>query len=77
MSESDFLFARPSFIEGMARLLDLGATLQEYNRSITPIEADARALYNDFRAVGEDMKRAMTQFAGDHNLPCPPSTRKP
>jgi len=59
MSEMDYLFARPSFLEGIARTLDMHATLQEYNKSLTPEQADAWALFEDFAAVGMDIRRAM------------------
>ena len=60
---SEFLFARPSFIEGMARILDLGGTLQEYNKSRNAAEADAIALTNDARAIGNDLRRAVAEIA--------------
>ena len=41
---TDFLYARPSAVEGVARLLDFGNCLNEYNRSATTEQADARAL---------------------------------
>lgn len=50
------LFTEPSFIGGMASLLDLGNTFREYNASPTGEEADFKALQNDWRAVGDDMK---------------------
>ena len=53
------LFAEPSFVEGMARVLDIGATLQVYNTSLTGREADVKALKNDWRAVGDDLKAAI------------------
>jgi len=66
---SDFLFARPSFIGGAARVLDLFGTLQEYNRSLTPDIADQRAMFNDFRAIGVDLEQVMKRYeeaiAGD------------
>jgi len=62
-AKSQFLFARPSFIEGVARVVDLGGTLQIYNGSITPKEADARALVADWLAVGEDIHAAMSEYA--------------
>jgi hypothetical protein len=37
---SDFLFARPSFFEGVAHTLDLGSTLTDYNSSLS---ADLRS----------------------------------
>jgi hypothetical protein len=48
------LFARPSFIEGMARVLDFGGTLQEYNSSPSGAEADALAFHTDMEALGHD-----------------------
>jgi hypothetical protein len=58
---TDFLFARPSFLSGMARALDLGATFSAYNRSSTGEEADSIAIYNDFKAIGDDLRRALKQ----------------
>ena len=62
MGDSDFLFARPSFLEGAARVLDVDCTLQEYNKSATPEEADALALFKDFQAAGNDIRSAMGEF---------------
>lgn len=56
---SDFLFAMPSRLSGVARTLDLGATFDSYNESRTPNEADARALFGDWRAVGRSLLQAM------------------
>ena len=56
---SSFLFARPSFFEGMSRLLDFGNTLDEYNRSPTPEQADSIALGCDWRRVGLDIQEAI------------------
>lgn len=56
------LFAGPSFIEGMARVLDMGATLQEYNTSNTDSEADAKALKNDWKMIGKDVKDAISKY---------------
>lgn len=52
---STFLFAQPSFLEGMGRVLDFGGTLNEYNRARTPEEADAIAAWADWSAVGADL----------------------
>jgi hypothetical protein len=52
---TDYLFAKPSFLGGMASVLDLGSTLTEYNVSPTPEQADAIAIYNDWKAVGNDI----------------------
>jgi hypothetical protein len=55
---STFLFARPSFVEGVARVLDLGGTLNVYNISMTERQADFWAAYADWRGVGEDIRQA-------------------
>ncbi len=55
MSDTTFLFARPSFIEGVIRTIDLGATLDEYNQSVTSELADFIAIRNDWGVIGEDI----------------------
>ncbi len=59
---SSRLFAEPSFIGGMASIFDLGRTLQEYNTSKIDKEADAKALENDWRCVGNDIKTSISQY---------------
>ncbi len=54
-----FLFARPNFWGGMARVLDLGCTLNEYNYSINTEKADFYALHSDWKTVGIDFLTAM------------------
>ena len=56
---SDFLFARPSFLGGASRVLDLFGTLQEYNKPPTPQLADHQAMFDDFRAIGTDLEQMM------------------
>lgn len=53
---SNRLFAEPSFVEGAARVLDIGGTLQKYNTEHHP---DIAALKNDWRAVGDDLKSSI------------------
>lgn len=60
--KSTFLFARPSFIEGMARVMDLGSTMQIYNNSKSEKEADVKALKKDWEAVGEDILNAVEKY---------------
>jgi hypothetical protein len=60
--ESTFLFARPSFTEGVARIMDLGATMQVYNNSKTEKEADLKALKKDWEAVGVDIFCAIKSY---------------
>ncbi len=56
---SDFLYASPSFLEGAARILDFGNTLNEYNTSKSEEEADEIALRMDWAMVGADLRSAM------------------
>ena len=56
------LFAEPSFIEGMGRVLDLGGNLQVYNESKSAKEADTIAIANDWRAVGDDVKNSIDEY---------------
>jgi hypothetical protein len=65
---SNFLYADPSFTEGMARILDFGDTLTEYNRSLSPEQADAIALNSDWRAVIEDLAKVLGK-TGDESGP--------
>ncbi len=61
-SHSDFLYARPSFLEGLARIVDLGGTMNEYNASLTGQDADAIAIWMDWAAIGQDMRDAIGTF---------------
>ncbi len=56
---STFLFAEPSFTEGMARVLDMGGTLNLYNHFPTPAQADFWAISADWRAVGQDLRQIL------------------
>jgi hypothetical protein len=58
---TDFLFMSPHPWMGFARLLDIGGTFDRYNVSSTGDEADARAMYSDWRMVGEDLMFAMRE----------------
>ncbi len=57
-----FFFAKPSFLEGIARIFDFSGSLDRYNVSRSTREADRRALESDWRAIGEDMRRAMAEI---------------
>ncbi len=52
---SDFLFGKVSVMESIGSILDLSGSIPEYNQSATGEEADTRAIYNDFAAVGADI----------------------
>ena len=59
---SDFLFSMPSFSRGMACVLDVGSTLNIYNESNTPEEADAIANKSDWNVIGKDLRIVMKSY---------------
>jgi hypothetical protein len=67
---SDFLFARPSFLEGVARVLDLGSTLERRRKYATPEEADWAAIASDWRVVGDDLRAAIATVANRPERTC-------
>jgi hypothetical protein len=56
---SDFLYATPSVVSGLARTLDLAGQFDEYNTSPSGEVADWLALRADWRVVGESLASAM------------------
>jgi hypothetical protein len=63
--KSDFLFAQPSFASGAARVLDLWGELDDYNRSETSLEADAKAIAADWFIIGQDIYDAIEQHESE------------
>lgn len=57
-----FLCARPSFLEGIARIMDFGNTLNAYNTSPTGQEADNTAIWMDWTMIGQDFRNTVTKF---------------
>lgn len=52
-----YSFARPSFLEGMARILDFGGVLNQYDWP-----SDVDALRSDWEMVGRDMRDAIAAY---------------
>jgi len=63
-SFSTFLFANPSFVEGVARIVDFGNALNQYNACLTPEQADFFAILADWKAVGQDLNNAAIACIG-------------
>jgi hypothetical protein len=63
--KSDFLFAQPSFMSGASRVIDLWGQFDDYNRSDTPAEADAKAIAADWLLVGQDILEAFEKCDSD------------
>ena len=62
-----FLFAIPNFISGCARVLDIGGVYDIYNESRDGNATDARAVYSDFRMVGQELQWAMEIYRTAHH----------
>lgn len=60
---TDFLVGRPSFADGLGRIMDFSGAMNVYNRSRNGAEADAKALRSDFEMIGADLRVALEQVA--------------
>lgn len=59
----------PSWLSGAARTLDLAGQFDEYNDSPTENDADAKALFCDWHAVGDALRDAMKAFTLEQSEP--------
>ena len=67
---SRLIYARSSFLEGIARIFDFGGTLNTYylvSSDEDPREADARAIASDWEAVGKDIADAIEKYDASVN----------
>lgn len=62
----DDIFARPSFISGMGRVMDLGSTFNSYKMQKTGEEADIEATSRDWKNVGKDLAGAIASYKKKH-----------
>jgi len=53
----------PSFLSGIARIFDIGATFNDYNKSDNPFEADYKAIQSDWMMIGKDIENSMGKIA--------------
>jgi hypothetical protein len=49
-----FLFSTPSFLSGAGTVINLAGNFYEFNSSDSGLEADEKAIENDFRMIGQD-----------------------
>jgi len=57
------LFAQPSFLQGVASVIDLAATQDVYNENATGQEADSFAIYSDWASVGDHILEAARELS--------------
>ena len=61
-----FLYARPSSIEGLGKLIDFDGTMLEYNFSPSASVADYLALCSDWSLVGLDLEDSIRTFEDEN-----------
>ena len=57
--KTDFLFSTPTFLGGIASVLDISGNLEGFNSSASGEVADAKAINNDWKMVGKDLSEAI------------------
>ena len=57
-----YQFKRPSFFEGMARVLDLGHSMTLRKVKVSGPAADAKAIASDWEMLGQDLKSVMGDY---------------
>ena len=59
-----YSYTRPSFLEGLARIFDLGGTLRnDYKPTRTVYEIDVAAMRSDWIEIGRDIDGAIGAYA--------------
>ena len=61
-SLSQYYFHIPSFLSGVASVLDVGGTFNVFNQVESPEEADHIAIKSDWAIIGKDMEKAFSDF---------------
>lgn len=62
-----------SFFRGMGSVLDLFGLFGAYRVESNDQDADARAIYSDFKAVGMDLTEAMARYETEQRSRSPQS----
>jgi hypothetical protein len=73
--KSDFLFAQPRILFGLARFFDFAGAFDNYNRRRTETEADGRATYADWSITGIDLALVLERLKEDPSLCCDESNQ--
>lgn len=56
--QTGFLFSTPTFFGGAGTVINLAGNYYEFNETTNP---DEIAMQNDFRIVGSDLRKALSQ----------------
>ena len=68
LNYSTYLVSKSSILTGIGAIFDFVGSYQEYNTSNTVEEADTKAAFLDWLAVGDDLKHSLTVFEEENNL---------
>ena len=66
-TDTKFLYAEPSFIEGIARIFDFTGTLNVYNISPTGEIADELAMCMDWVQTSDDIRSAFDRYRREYH----------
>ncbi len=58
-SYTNLLYAKPGFLSGIARALDIAGIFDSYNDSPTGSMADYMAIKSDWKTIGNDLRNIM------------------
>jgi hypothetical protein len=75
---SNRLYAKSSYLSGLASLFNIAGNYCKFNYSGTPEEADFKALMSDWGVTSEDLQRAINLISEKYGIHVDtPSTTKP
>lgn len=60
--KTNFLLPKNNFWVGLGSILNIAGSYFNYNYSKTAQEADYRAIYSDWKNIGDDLKISMENF---------------
>jgi hypothetical protein len=63
-----YLYATPSFLEGVARLFDFAGSLNVYQCADSPDQADFKAISSDWMVVGGDFRKAIQDIQDQEEI---------
>jgi len=61
--KTDFLVSTGSFLIGVGTVMNLSGNYFQYNYSRNGEEADKRAVYRDWRMIGQDIEKVVAEEA--------------
>lgn len=63
---TDFLLPKNNFLVGLGSVLNIAGAYFTYNYSKSENEADLKAIYSDWKNIGDDFKKSKQKFEKDN-----------